>query len=267
MSAPRVLVSGLAREVRGAERTGVNASYVRAIARSGGAPLIASPLAGPEAAAAMLDGSDALLLSGGEDIDPTAYGATPSGKLGDVDPRRDQFELALFREAWSRGIPVLAICRGLQLVNVALGGTLWQDLPSELPGPVRHDQPARRDDRTHSVHILPGSRLARALGVTTFRTNSFHHQAIRDLAPELTVTARAEEGIVEGVESMADAPWLVGVQWHPEEFHGAHDAPDLGVFRALVEEARRFRDPAARAGGQPVSSRNAPERASGRSPH
>jgi putative glutamine amidotransferase len=247
MSAPRILISGRTREVKGAERTGVNASYVRSIVRCGGVPLIASPLAGAEAAAPMLEGADALLLSGGEDIDPATYGAARSGKLGEVDPRRDHFELALFRDAWSRGVPVLAVCRGLQLVNVALGGTLWQDLPSQAPGPVRHDQPAGRDDRTHSVHILPGSRLARALGVTTLSTNSFHHQAIRDLAPALSATARADEGVIEGVESAADAPWLVGVQWHPEEFHGARDAPDLGVFQALVEEGRRFRASALRA--------------------
>lgn len=246
MSAPRIGVTGITRTVSGTDRTGVNASYVRAVLRAGGVPLVLSPLLGVEHNAVLLDGLDGLLLSGGEDIDPVHYGQPPHPGLGDVDQQRDAFELAIFHDARALGLPVLAICRGIQVVNVAMGGTLWQDLPSERPEAVGHTQVTPRDDRTHIVDLVEGSRLAEALGVTRCHVNSFHHQSIRDIAPGLAITGRAPDGEIEGVESAGDGPWLLAVQWHPEEFHHHGAAPDHGLFDALIREAVATRQPHAR---------------------
>jgi putative glutamine amidotransferase len=238
MTAPRIGVTGVTRHVLGAERSQVNAAYVHAVVRAGGIPLILPPLIRLQDAGTVLDSLDGLVLSGGEDVDPTHFNSAPHPALGDVDPVRDAFELALFREAWQRRLPVLAICRGIQLVNVALGGTLWQDIPSERPGALGHKQAGDRDDRTHPVELVPGSRLAVALGTTRCDVNSFHHQSVRDLAFGLAVTATAPDGEIEGLESATGAPWLLAVQWHPEEFHADGGAPDQGLFAALVREAR-----------------------------
>ncbi len=246
MSAPRIGITGITRSVSGTDRTGVNAAYVRAVLRAGGVPLILSPLIGIEHNGVILAGLDGLVLSGGEDVDPVHYGHAPHPDLGDVDPQRDAFELAIFRDARAYGLPVLAICRGIQLVNVAMGGTLWQDIPSERPEALRHAQAAQRDDRTHQVDLVPGSRLAEALGGTICEVNSFHHQSIRDLATGLAVTGRAPDGEIEGVESADDGPWLLAVQWHPEEFHHHRTAPDHGLFDALVREAGATRPAHAR---------------------
>jgi putative glutamine amidotransferase len=126
-------------------------------------------------------------------------------------------------------------------VNVALGGTLWQDLPSERPSALEHNAPVGRDHRTHAVELVPGSRLARALGSTRAGVNSFHHQAIRALADGLIVTGRAPDGEIEGVESGPGSPWLLAVQWHPEEFHHHGEAPDHGLFDALMRAALEYR--------------------------
>lgn len=230
MTPPRIGISGRSALMEGAERSGVNAAYLRAVAAAAGAPVILSPLAGAGTVPALLDGVDALLLSGGADVDPRHYRTTPRPELGAVEPDRDTFELALIAEARDRGLPVLAICRGLQIVNVALGGTLWQDLPSERGA---HPQSGGRTDRVHPVNVVPSSRLAEALGTARHQVNSFHHQAIRDLAPGLAATAHAEDGVVEGIESTTGW-WLLGTQWHPEEFWAESGSGDLALFRALV---------------------------------
>lgn len=230
MTLPRIGVSGRSAIVEGAERSGVNAAYLRAVVAAGGAPSILAPLASVPAVPALLDGVDALLLSGGADIDPRHYRAVPHPALGAIEAERDAFEFALFAEARRRGLPVLAICRGLQLVNIALGGTLWQDLPTER---APHLQSAKRTDRVHPVEVAPGTRLREALEAEVVRVNSFHHQAIRDLAPGLVATARTPDGLIEGIES-EEGSWLLGVQWHPEEFWAEPTSPDLGLFRALI---------------------------------
>jgi len=239
VSAPRIAVSGVLRTWDGAERTGVNAAYVRSVLAAGGVPLILSPLVGPSYASRALDGADGLLLSGGEDIDPAWYGADASPFAHPPSRERDLFELALFAAARQRELPILGICRGIQLVNVGLGGSLYQDLPSEWPGPLDHNPPAPRTDRSHPVRLEPGSRAAEALGATVVRVNSFHHQAVRDLPPTLVASGWTEDGLIEAVETPADAPWLLAVQWHPEEMYAETTAPERGLFRALVEEAGR----------------------------
>ena len=237
MSAPRIGVSGVLRTWDAAERTGVNAAYIRSVLGAGGVPILLSPLLGPSYAARALDGVDALLLTGGEDIHPALYGAEPSPFLNPPSRERDLFELALFATARQRELPVLGVCRGIQLVNVGLGGTLFQDIPSERPGSVAHDPGGERDARTHAIELKPGSRVAAALGGTAFSVNSFHHQAVDRLADGLIASGWSPDGLIEAVESPADAPWLLAVQWHPEEMHAEVRAPDRGLFRALIVAA------------------------------
>ena len=238
----RIGVSGVVRSWDGADRTGVNAAYVRAVLAAGGVPLVLSPLMGASMAARALEGVDGLLLTGGEDMDPDWYGAPPSPFLSPPSRDRDLFELALFAVARQRELPILGVCRGIQLINVALGGTLYQDLPSERPGTVEHRPEGPREARSHRVRLQTGSRAAAALGATGLTVNSSHHQAIKDLAPGLLATGWTDDELIEAAETSADAPWLLAVQWHPEEMYADARAPDHGLFAALVQEAGGARD-------------------------
>ena len=242
MTAPRIAISGVVRTWDDADRTGVNAAYVRAVLAAGGVPLVLSPLMGASLAARALDGTDGLLLTGGEDIDPHWYGAEPSPLLSPPSRERDLFELALFAVARQRQLPILGICRGIQLINVGSGGTLFQDLPTERPGVVQHRPDGARDVRSHRVRLTPGSRAAEALGTTSLIANSSHHQAIRDLAPGLRATGWTDDELIEAAESPLGDPWLLAVQWHPEEMHQDVQAPEQGLFAALVREAGRTRE-------------------------
>ena len=237
MSAPRIALGGVVRQWDNAERTGLNSAYVRSVLAAGGVPVMLSPLMGPSYAARALDGVDGLVLTGGEDMDPAWFQAAPHPKANPPSRERDLFELAILAAARERELPVLGICRGIQVVNVALGGTLWQDLPSERPSVVDHNPETARGERTHLVRLEPGSLTASALGGTEIRVNSFHHQAIRELAPKLVATGWTEDGLIEAVEGAPGQPWLLAVQWHPEEMTADVRSPDRGLFRALVERA------------------------------
>jgi len=234
VSRPRIAVSGFTRAVDGIERTGVNLGYVARVLEAGGLPLVLSPELGPQGAVEALQACDGLLLTGGADIAPARYGASPSPSLGQVDEARDAAELALYASARASQLPILAICRGLQVVNVAHGGTLWQDLPSERPGPVTHVQTGPRHERTHGVRLEPGTRTSDVLGAVAVRTNSMHHQAVRELGAGLRASGWAEDGVIEAMEG-TDGGWLVAVQWHPEEHRP--EPPDEALFRAFVREA------------------------------
>ena len=209
----------------GRERIALNTAYVRALSRAGLVPVIVAPTLDPGCAVQILAAVSGLVLTGGEDVDPARYRAAPHPKLGEIDPQRDAVELALIAGARQRGLPILAICRGIQILNVALGGTLYQDLSSERPGPLDHADARAR----HGLAVEPGSLLERTLRARTASVNSRHHQAIRDLAPALRATARADDGLIEGVETVDRAPWTLGVQWHPED-----DVEDA-LFRGLAE--------------------------------
>jgi putative glutamine amidotransferase len=202
-------------------------------------PLVVPPLNDPTCAEAILDSAGGLLLTGGEDVNPELYGAAPHPKLGEINEQRDATELALLEVARDRRLPVLAICRGIQLLNVAHGGTLYQDLPSEHASPVRHDQPHDRSARTHDVTVTPGSRLAAATGVTAMAVNSYHHQAVNRVGAGLHVTAIAPDGVIEGVEVNDPSWWVLSVQWHPEDLTTDVVAWDRGIFRAFANEIAR----------------------------
>lgn len=197
--------------------TSMRADYVRSLEHSGALPLVLPTLAA-EHAQAVLDRLDGLVLSGGVDVDPALYGRPRHPKLGRVDRERDEFELALTRHALQRDLPLLAICRGLQVLNVATRGTLIQDIPSELEGAVTHAAPGRRTRRSHPVEVVAGSKLGEVLGPGPLSVNSFHHQAIDRLGEGLSVSGRCPgDGVIEAVE-MTDRSFVLGVQWHPESF-------------------------------------------------
>ena len=221
----------------GREEVVLGSGYFRALAAAGGAPVVMPPL-GPELAPSYLAGMAGVCLSGGPDVDPGAYGADPHPKLGETQPRIDRFELAILREAERRAMPVLAICRGAQVLNVAHGGDLLQDVADEAPDADRHQREDPRDPVVwHAVEVEPDSLLAAALGTTRLEVNSFHHQAPRRVGAGLRVVARAPDGIVEGLE-LAGADFEVGVQWHPE---AVADGPEQGaLFAAFVAAARRY---------------------------
>lgn len=242
MSLPRIGISGVVRSWDGADRTGVNAAYVRALLAAGGVPLLLSPLMGAPLAVRALDGIDGLILTGGEDVDPAWYGSQPSPLLSPPSRERDLFELAVFAVARQRALPILGICRGIQLINVAMGGSLFQDLPTERPGRVEHRPDGARDTRSHRVRLQLGSRAAEALGGTAVTVNSSHHQAVKELARGLIATGWTDDDLVEVAETPAGAPWLLAVQWHPEEMHTDIRAPEQGLFAALVQEAGNARD-------------------------
>jgi putative glutamine amidotransferase len=220
-------------------RLGQNQTYIQAVSRAGGAPLLIPHLTDEALLRRVYKRLDGLLLPGGGDIDPVYYGQVALEACGLPSLDRDKTELPLARWAAEEGKPLLAICRGIQVLNVALGGSLYQDIPSQLPEAGRHDwyPDLPRDLRPHKVTIEPGTRLASLLGRGVQGVNSLHHQAADEVAPGLEVTARAEDGIVEALE-VKDHPFALGVQWHPEELVG-EDARQQGLFEALIEASRR----------------------------
>lgn len=211
--------------------------YVRSVEQAGGLPVLLAP-GGPDDALPLLHRLDGLLLSGGGDIDPVLYGEEPHPRLGRVNRRRDDFELALVREALRQDRPILAICRGLQVLNVASGGTLVQDLPSSAAGGVIHDAPGRRWSLAHPVAVTPGSRLREILGRDTVLVNSFHHQAADRVGKGLSVSARSvDDGLVEGLE-IPERRFVLAVQWHPESFW-KRPATFRPLFEAHVAACRK----------------------------
>lgn len=220
---------------------GIGQAYLSAVIAAGGVPvLLPLGLDEPRLLRA-LDCADGLLLTGGVDIAPALFGEEPHPKLGTVDTERDTAEMALAKRALETGIPLLAICRGIQVLNVAAGGTLVQDIASQVPDALKHDcfYPAYpRDHIAHAIEIAPDSRLAAIVGQNAnVPVNSLHHQSIKAVGAGLRVAATSPDGIIEAVEGTGDA-WVVGVQWHPEEL--VADRPDMrALFRAFVEAASR----------------------------
>lgn len=218
--------------------------YIRVIEALGGSAILLTPAHDPRSIERILDLSCGLILTGGEDVEPRRYGQAPNPKLGATNPERDEMELTTVRAAVDRGMPVLAICRGMQLLNVAFGGTLYQDLPTDLDGDLLHEQEAPIGDGWHTARVEPTSRLAGIFGETELFINSFHHQAIRQLGENLRAVAWAEDDVIEGIEA-PDHSWMFGVQWHPErgeaERHphpGSH--PDRRLVEAFVAAARGY---------------------------
>lgn len=209
--------------------------YLLRVWEAGGIPVMLPPIAALPVE--ILDRVDGLVLTGGEDVEPARYGMEASPYLGDVDARRDALELALAAEAARRGMPILAVCRGLQVLNVALGGTLVQDLPEERPSAIRHRQEAPSSEGTHEVRVADATILAELAGAERLMVNSFHHQAVESLAPGLRASAHAADGVIEAIEGREG--FMVGLQWHPE----CQQAPiGARLFGAFAEACRSYAD-------------------------
>jgi putative glutamine amidotransferase len=216
-------------------------SYVEELRKVGAVPWVI-PLVphDPETLQEIFNRLDGVFITGGVDVDPSRYGEAKSPLCGTTDPDRDAVEIALLHYALDRGLPIFAVCRGIQILNVACGGTLYQDVRAQVPAALKHDyfptpeQPSRRF-LAHDVTVKPGSHLSRILGEAVVPVNSMHHQAIKDLAPNLTPTAYAPDGIIEGVEG-TDSRYLIAVQWHPEELTDTQ--PGMArLFRTFADAA------------------------------
>jgi putative glutamine amidotransferase len=212
--------------------------YAHGVEHAGGLPLVIPFLEDAATVHAIAERVDGLLLSGGEDVDPALYNDQPRLGLGNVMPHRDWLELELIRAMRAQNKPILGICRGMQVLNAALGGTLYQDLPREWRGKIQHSQQAPRAHASHTVRVEPGSRMASLLGATEVRTNSFHHQAVKVLADGLVPVAWDEEGLIEGAEMPGDDEFVVAIQCHPENLWRTQ--PEfVGLFRGLVEASTK----------------------------
>jgi putative glutamine amidotransferase len=244
MMRPRIgITSWLREDPDGLERwAGVRDTYTWAIRTAGGLPVILPAADGdPAVMAEYLEGLDGLLFPGGGDVAPAYYGEARDERCHEPDRERDFFEIHLARAALGRQTPVLGICRGLQVLNVAAGGTLYQDLtcrPGTLPNHAAGGEDRRKP--IHPVRILPGTRLHAIMGVSESVVTSTHHQFVKDLAPGFRITAESpEDGVVEGIEDPGH-PFLVAVQWHPERMYQDHPE-HLALFQALVAAAERMR--------------------------
>lgn len=213
MKRPVIGITSLQREEEGVGWLPFN--YPAAIEKAGGTPLVIPALQDRESIRGLFQVLQGLLLSGGGDPDPFIFQEEPLPGQGQIEPRRDWLELILVRGALERGLPLLGICRGMQVMNLAAGGSLYQDLGSQREGALKHMQEAPRWYPTHGIRLSPGSRLASLLAVESCRVNSFHHQAVKKTAPGLIPCAWARDGVIEGIESPGDSLAL-GVQWHPE---------------------------------------------------
>lgn len=213
-------------------------TYINSVRRAGGLPVVIPLTKSEEEIDAYLNQIDGIVLIGGEDISPLYFGAEPSPYLGEVVPDRDEYEIILIRKAVAKGIPLLGICRGVQVLNVAMGGTLIQDIPSEIENPIQHRQNGPRNYGSHTIKIEKGSLMAQLLGENDIAVNSFHHQAVKDVAPGYKVTATAKDGIIEAIESQDGKSF--GVQFHPEGFVSAGDKTFLPIFQHLVQLAAAY---------------------------
>ena len=214
----------------------LNQPYVTAIHEAGGVPIILPvglEARFPNRVFGILDG---LLLGGGGDINPALYGDLPHERLGNVDPRKDSTEIDLFNLAFDQNMPILGICRGAQLINVALDGTLYQDITSQVRMAMNHSPNFPRNEPCHTVEIEPGTRLHKIIGETTIQVNSSHHQAIKLHGKGLIVNARASDGIIEGIEHPGKK-FVIGVQWHPE-LYWRNDKLMARLFKEFVDACK-----------------------------
>lgn len=211
--------------------------YVTVIEKAGGVPLILPHAGDPENTALLLDRIHGLMLTGGAfDIDPSYYGEEGLAELGTVKQIRTRFEMEITKQALQKDLPILGICGGEQNINVALKGSLYQDILSQNENARNHEQKSMKTETDHSVQVVPGTLLHQAVGAETLRVNSTHHQSVKDLGEGLRVNALAEDGVIEGIESTRHR-FVLGVQWHPE-YLCDRDTVSRRIFEAFIHAAR-----------------------------
>ena len=228
-------VIGITTDVEKDQRNVLKNAYVQAVIRAGGLPVIV-PVGIEEDASQLVAMLDGLLLSGGHDINPMLFNEEPHAYLEEVSPSRDSNELELARQMLKTGKPILGICRGLQILNVAVGGTLYQDLHKQNEGTIiQHLQKAPDAHPSHYVQVEKGSLLESVVGNERIQVNSYHHQSLKDVPPVFKITGVASDGIVEAIES-TDEQFVLGVQWHPELLATKGDAVSLRIFERFLGE-------------------------------
>lgn len=213
-------------------RSYANEDYVNSIVNNGGIPYILPIVEDKAAIKEQVANIDALLLTGGYDVDPYYYGEEPNMKLGEIMPRRDEFELKLLKEAIERNIPILGICRGLQLMNIYHGGSLYQDLSLNKDIVIKHDQVNTPNILTHGINIDEDTKLFEILKVKNMRVNSFHHQVINKLGDGFRVSAQSNDGVIEAIEH-EDYNFMVGLQFHPEMLHKDYEIMNE-IFKCFI---------------------------------
>ncbi len=239
--APRIGICSFQDTKLEGDYNSINRNYTRSVSAAGGLPLILPYQLTPTEAEGIVAVLDGLLLTGGVDIAPYHYGEDPVRAVKRISEVRDSTELELFKAARARKLPVFGICRGCQMINVAMGGTLYQDLPTQLPDSNAHyPEGLAMDELFHDVDLFkPTSIIGRAMGKERIKTNSFHHQAIKKLAPGLVSTAHSMDGIIEAIEGTDPSWFLMAVQFHPEGLTARY--PEfVELFRLHTEAARLF---------------------------
>ena len=216
------------------DRYFVGRAYVQAVLNAGGTPIVI-PYQPKENILHILDKLDGLILTGGVDVDPSRYGENPMVNCGEINPYRDELDLLTAGFALDRNLPILAICRGAQVLNVALGGTLVQDIPSQIKDSIKHWQKAPNWYASHDITVQPASLLGSILGNAPTRVNSYHHQSIAKVGKGLRIVATAPDGIVEAVES-TEHRFVLGLQWHPELMDGHYNSASE-IFKCFVQAA------------------------------
>lgn len=215
--------------------------YYQSVLKAGGIPLIIPPFQETDRLCQMLDTIDGIIFSGGGDINPLFFGEEPIKELHSITPERDRQELLLARLAYDRQIPMLGICKGIQTINLALGGTVYQDIHTQMEGTrIKHSQDQDRRYPSHSVQLMPGSIMQRIFGSTTITVNSFHHQACKEAAPCLNATAISPDGVIEAIESN-EFKSVLGVQWHPETYILRQNNDMMPIFHWLIGESAEFK--------------------------
>ena len=231
-----MVVIGITPSLDGQGMMYVNRDYIQSVLRAGAAPAVLPLTEDEHVQIALLTRLDGLLLSGGPDVDPVLYGEEKLPCCGEILAIRDAMELSLFRKALMAGLPVLGICRGLQVMNVALGGTLYQDIATQLPGAIKHPRHDTPRDKVHEVTVTEHSGLHRITGLTQFGVNSRHHQGVKRLANGLAATAYSEDGLIEAFEYPAEK-FVMAVQWHPESLSDRYPEAQA-IFNAFAEACK-----------------------------
>ena len=224
----------------GCEKSSLNYDYIQSIMQTGGIPIILPVAQDKQLIEMQMNLIDGILLTGGDDVHSLLYGEEPHPSLGYINPKRDQFELDSIAIAYAQKKPILGICRGAQIINVAFGGTLYQDL-SQISNKdsIKHAQNAPLYVASHTIEILPSTKLHEIFGQTHLQTNTFHHQAVKDLAKDFIINAKTKDGVIEGIEKN-NYPFLMGVQWHPERMIH-HDPKMLKLFNTFINQAKIYK--------------------------
>ena len=240
MPAPRIIITLAGEHLDCAsEKLFLRTVYANAIEAAGGTVIFVGRTKDDEGLDDIISIADGLLLPGGVDVHPERYGEKPSSLCGSSDAARDQTEIALLKRAFETNTPVLGICRGMQVMNIFMGGTLFQDVATEFSSEIKHDYDTEtpRDKTVHNIRIEANTILCRMLGQSTIAVNSFHHQGIKTLGNNLRPNAYAPDELIEGIEHSSH-PFFVGVEWHPEDLH---DSPSKTLFAAFIEKATQKR--------------------------